>query len=659
MPDSLSSSTRDLACHFDLPITLVPTSLRWNERLGRPFDATVVMVTDALTIDATQWIGQPMGLTVGQQTEDPVALHGLVDTVKELDWHDELRRFEVRLVPWIGLLRYVGGCHIYQQKSVVDIIQAITADRGFSGQLETRLTSQYEPHAYRVQYNESELDFVSRLMEEEGLYYFFEYTESSHTLILCDDMGTHATVPNYDTLPFRGNVKPDDAAAVGDWSRERQFTTASVMLDDYDFQKPRVDLSVRQAASPTPKPWWRGWYSGRFFDPEQGQQLSRIQSEATVCHGQTIHVRSNVAAVHAGNRIKVVDHPDDPMNREYVLTSASLQIETSALSMAADSPPQRRWQADWTLQPTDIPFRLRQETPRPRMSGPQVACVVGPDDQEIWTDSFGRVKVQFLWDRMATGDDGSSCWLRVTQGWTGPNYGMISVPRVGEEVVVQFFNGDPDRPVITGRIGNASTMPPEALPEAQSKTIFRTRSTPGGDTQTFHELTFDDTKDAEAIYLHSERDFIREVENNDSLKVGFEKQDPGDQSIEVYHDRTVQVGGNQTSQADVKWHAQSGDDMSLQSSKKLSTQSDGAMSMTSGDTTKMKSAKTMSLDSDASLSIESADGMTIKAGADASVSAGTAVTIKAATKLTLSCGGSQIVLEPSMITIKGAMVMIN
>lgn len=661
MPDSilLSSETRELACHFDVPITLIPTSIRWNERLGRPFDATVVVVTDAQTIDATQWIGQPMGLTVGQNADDPVQLHGVVDAVKELDFNDEVRRLEVRLVPWVGLFRYVGGCHIYQEQSVVDIIQAMTSERGFSGQLESRLKSVYQPRAYCVQYNESDLDFVTRLMEEEGIYYFFEYTQSSHTLILCDDPATHQSAASHPTLPFRGTVKADDSAAVGDWTNERQFTTASVMLDDYDFQKPRVDLSVRQASSPTPKPWWRTQYSGRFFDPDRGQQLSRIQSEATICHGQSIGVRSNVVDVHAGNRLDIIDHPEDAMNRDYILTSSRLQIETAEMTVTQNAASLRRWEAEWTLQPADVPFRLRQETPLPRMSGPQVARVVGPEGQEIWTDSYGRVKVQFLWDRTASGDDGSSCWVRVTQGWTGPNYGMISVPRVGEEVVVQFFNGDIDRPVITGRIGNASTMPPEALPGAQAKTIFRTRSTPDGDTQTFHELTFDDTKDAESIYLHSERDFIREVENNDSLKVGFDKKDPGDQTIDVYHDRTVQVGGNQSNQADLKWHAQSGDDMSLESGKALSIQSEKAMSLTSSDTTAVKSSKAMSLDSGAAVSIQSSDAMTLKSGADAEVSAGAAITIKASTKLTLSCGGSQIVLEPSMITIKGAMVMIN
>jgi len=661
MPDSnlLSPSTRALACQTTLPITLVPTSIAWNERLGRPFEATVVVVTDSQSVAPEQWIGQPMGITVGQQSEEPVPLHGIIDAVKQIDVLDELCRFEVRLVPWIGLLRYVGGCRIYQQQSVVEIIQLIADERGFSGELDDRLTSRYSPRAYCVQYNESELDFITRLIEEEGIYYFFEYSESSHTLVLCDDVATHAAIASYPDLPYRGSVQPDDPASVGDWTSERQFTTGSRMLDDYDFQKPRVDLTVRQEASPTPKPWWREQYPGRFFDPERGQQLSRIQSEAILCHGQSTHVRSNVAAVHTGNRIHVTDHPDDQMNQDYLVTSSRLDIQTSELSVVPDAPFQRRWHADWTLQPVSIPYRLQQETPRPSMTGPQIARVVGPDDQEIWTDSFGRVKVQFLWDRTASGDDGSSCWVRVTQGWTGQNYGMMSVPRIGEEVVVQFFNGDLDRPVITGRIGNASMMPPESLPEAQAKTILRTRSTPEGNSDTFHELTFDDTKDAESIYLHSERDFVREVENNDSLKVGFEKQDPGDQSIDVFHDRTVQVGGSLSSHADEKWQADSGDDMSLKSGKELSVESDQAMSLTSGDTTSMKSSQAMTIESDAALSIQSADGLSVEAGAEATVNAGTEMTISATTKLTLSCGGSQIVLEPSMITIKGAMVMIN
>lgn len=656
---SLSPSTRELACRCDLPVELIPTSVRWNERLGRPFEATVVVITTADDLDPTDWIGQPMGIIVGQLSDEPVQLHGIIDAVKQLDYQDEICRLEIRLVPWIGLLRYVGGCRIYQQQSVVDIITSITGDRGFSGALDDRLSTAYQPRTYCVQYNESDLDFISRLMEEEGIYYFFEYTESSHTMVLCDDVVTHTTVTGYAALPFRGTVRPDDPAGIGDWTSERQFTTASIMLDDYDFQKPRVDLSVRQEASPTPRPWWRSQYPGRFFDSERGQQLSRVQSEATVCHGQTIGVRSNLAAIHSGNRVSVTDHPNDTMNRDYIITSASLNIDTGELSVESDSPLKRHWFSDWTLQPADVPFRLRQETQRPPMIGPQVATVVGPEDQEIWTDSFGRVKIQFAWDQLAAGDDGSSCWVRVTQGWTGQNYGMMSVPRVGEEVTVQFFNGDLDRPVITGRIFNASMMPPDSLPGNQAKTIMRTRSTPDGNAETFHELTFDDTKDAEAILLHSERDFVREVENNDSLKVGFDKQDPGDQTIDVFHDRTIQAGGKIRSQAGEQLQMESGDDMSMKSAKALSVDSDDAMSLTAGDTQSLKSGNAMTVESGAALSIKSSDGLKVNAGSDAVIEAGTELTISAATKLTLSCGGSQIVLDPSTVTIKGAMVMIN
>jgi type VI secretion system secreted protein VgrG len=189
-----------------------------------------------------------------------------------------------------------------------------------------------------------------------------------------------------------------------------------------------------------------------------------------------------------------------------------------------------------------VPFRLEQSTSKPRVYGPQIAKVTGKAGEEIWTDSLGRIKIQFPWDRLGTKDENSSCWVRVAQLWTGNTWGAFSLPRIGDEVVVEFVNGDPDQPLVTGRVHNAERMPPETLPDAQAKTVFRTRSTKGGDNTNFHELSFDDTLGKELIYFHSEFDFQRVVENNDSLKVGFDKKSPGDRIVEIYNNESIKVG---------------------------------------------------------------------------------------------------------------------
>jgi len=251
--------------------------------------------------------------------------------------------------------------------------------------------------------------------------------------------------------------------------------------------------------------------------------------------------------------------------------------------------------------------------------GPQIATVVGKAGEEIWTDAYGRIKVQFAWDLAGQNDDASSCWIRVTQPWTGKGFGAVSIPRIGEEVIVNFIDGDIDRPIVVGRVFNADRMPPEALADGQAKTVFRTRSTKEGEIDAFHELTFDDTADAESIYLHSERDFLRVVENNDALKVGFDKQDAGDQSIEIYNDQTVQVGVGS-----------------------------GAGS------------QTVEIAKDRSVTLDTgSDTLTVKQGDQSTEVTSGSITMEAGTAITLKCGGSSIEITPSGITIKSAQINLN
>lgn len=617
---SVSSDQRPLACTSPLGddvLTLV--SVQWTEHLGQPFEGSLELVSERDDIDALDLLGQSMTVRIGDADDTPAYLTGYVSTFAQIDRSEELCRYAITLVPWMELLRHVGGMKIFQEQTVVDIAKSIIADRGFSAEVDDRLTQVYRQRAYCVQYNESDFEFLSRLFEEEGIYYFFEYDDAQHTLVLCDDVSAHATVDGLAKLPYHEEVSDAAEKCVANWTTRREFSTASYVMRDYDFQKPLVDTTVRQNASDTPSVW--SWYQfpGRYFETDDGQNYARVRSEAQSANEQAIEVVTMAQRLQAGCLLSVESHPLDAMNQEYLIHGCELTVSATDLRPSGHAPSGTNYVARLKLQSSAMPFRSGLTTPRPIMPGPQIATVVGPDGEEIWTDSFGRIKVQFAWDVDAVGDDSSSCWMRVTQPWTGKGWGAMSIPRVGEEVIVQFIDGDIDRPIVMGRVYNAAHLPPETLADAQAKTILRTRSTKGGDVDSFHELSFDDTKDAEQIYLHSERDFDRVVENNETAKIGFDKQDSGDQTVEIYNDQklTVGVGSGEGSQ-------------------------------------------TIEIGKDRNVTIDAGnDTLSIQQGDRVVTAAAGGVTIEAQTTLTLKCGGSTIELSPSGITIQASLVQIN
>jgi len=618
---TITQSNRPLAVTTPLgDDALILTGVVWSEELGRPFHGELDLVSEQGDLDPADLLRQPVSIRLGSEPDDAKYLHGYVTELAQIGFSGGLHNYRATVVPWFGLLNHVGGSQVFQQQTAVEIAKAVIEARGFSGELDDRLTQTYRQRAYCVQHAESDFQFLSRLWEEEGIYYFFEYTKDQHTLVLCDDVSAHQSATSMDSLPYHAEADPESELCVSQWTSRRQFATASYILRDYDFQKPRAEMTVRQNASDTTSQW--AWYEfpGRYFETEDGQHYARVRSEAASANQQQASVSISSPGVQAGNLLTITSHPRDEINQEYLVTACSLNASGPNVSAGSD-PSQSGFHFASRLQTQSsaMPFRTQLITARPVMSGPQLATVVGPDGEEIWTDSFGRIKVQFAWDIVGTNDDSSSCWIRVTQPWTGKGWGAASIPRVGEEVIVEFLDGDVDRPIVIGRVFNADRMPPEGLADGQAKTIFRTRSTKKGDVDCFHELTFDDTKDAESIYLHSERDFQRVVENNDSLKVGFDKQDSGDQSIEIYNDQNVAIGvGSGTG------------------------------------------SQTIEIGQDRSTTIDAGDDtLTIKQGDRTLTAQQGAITIEAQTSITLKCGASTIELTPSGISIKSTQIDIT
>ncbi|MCY2962901.1 MAG: type VI secretion system tip protein TssI/VgrG, partial [Planctomycetota bacterium] len=420
-----------------------------------------------------------------------------------------------------------------------------------------------EPWEYCVQYRETAFQFVSRLMEHEGIYFYFIHEEHKHTLVLCDGIDSHGPVEGQATiffLPPSENVVRDES--VFEWATWREFQPAKAVLRDYYFETPATDLTVtlKSKLSPSQGSQEIFDYPGSFRKSGHGEHFSKIRVETWESQAEQVSLRSDARGLAAGWLFTLADHHRDDQNREYLIVASRYEIETHITRSRGAATIDLDYVSQHRVIPSATPFRPERLTVKPTVHGPQTAVIVGPQGDEIYSDKYGRVKVQFHWDRVGKLDQDSSCWIRVSQTWAGKKWGAVFLPRIGQEVLVDFLEGDPDQPIITGAVYNADQMPPYALPDNQTKSGLKTHSTKEGTDETYNELRFEDKKGAEEIYFHAERDFLRIVENNDVLKVGLEVKDAGDQTIVIHNNQSITIGNKDSkdgSQKSVIWKDQS------------------------------------------------------------------------------------------------------
>jgi type VI secretion system secreted protein VgrG len=340
---------------------------------------------------------------------------------------------------------------------------------------------------------------------------------------------------------------------VASWTASGEIASSRYVLKDFDFEKTSNCLSGSLLASANVDAGFSQAsyemfdYPGSYTVPNTGNALARARIESL--HGQCerIDAVTNARGLHPGGLFTLADHPRDDQNRDYLITFARYEVLGNQYESGT---------GDFAFEcrigaiGKEHPYRPLPVTPRPVVRGPQTAIVVGKAGEEIWTDKYGRIKVQFHWDRLGESDENSSCWVRVAQGWAGKGWGAMSLPRIGMEVVVSFLEGDPDQPLVTGCLYNSDAMPPYELPADQTRSTVKSRSSKGGDG--FNELRFEDKKGSEEVFMHAERDFLRVVKNDDVLKVGFETADKGDQKIDIKNDQSLTVGHDQTVKIDGK-----------------------------------------------------------------------------------------------------------
>ncbi|WP_414147505.1 type VI secretion system Vgr family protein [Erwinia sp. BNK-24-b] len=540
---------------FDRITVLLPVEglLFWKlsgrERLSESFELTVELLSTDARIDRKTLLGQPITVCIPTQGLTTTRyLNGKITQAGVYSQELSGTRYAVyRLVmePDLWPMKRDRNLRIFQGQTVVQILKTLLGEYGVT--VEDRLTGSYRVWDYCVQYQESSFDFISRLMELEGIYYGFRHEMDKHTMVLADSARQHQPFAGYEVIPYHatpsGGSTGEEGISV--WELQDSVTPGIYSIDDYDFRKPNAwMLQARQnPASPVPGQIDVYDWPGHFVDHDHGEFYARIRQEVWQVEHQQISAVGTALGLAPGSTFTLLNAPFFSDNGEYLTVSAYYDFEENRYASGSDGSTKHNIAIE--VIPSEVTFRAPPKTPWPRTHGPQTAKVVGPKGESIWTDKYGRIKVKFHWDRLAKGDDTSSCWVRVSSAWAGQGYGSIQIPRVGDEVVIDFINGDPDRPMVTGRVYNEGNMPPWGLPAAATQMGFYSRSK-DGHRDTANALRFEDKAGHEQIWIHAEKNMDTEVESCETHHVGVDrlKTVGRDEKVTIKRNRQANVGEN-------------------------------------------------------------------------------------------------------------------
>ncbi|HAC8134660.1 TPA_asm: type VI secretion system tip protein VgrG, partial [Salmonella enterica] len=537
------------------PQMLLFSSLNGSEALGSLFTYIVQLktpdtlnlgyVSPAANLPLKAMVGKDLCVNIELDGGGKRHISGLVTAARVVGHEGRSVTYELRMEPWVKLLTHTSDYKAFQNKTVVDILDEVLAEYPYP--VEKRLVESYPVRTWQVQYGETDFDFLQRLMQEWGIYWWFEHSEDSHTLVLADAISTHHACPDSPEVEWHQKGLKLDKAFIHTIIANESLRTGQWVLDDFDFKKPRSRLANTVA---NPRETGHASYEhyewpGDYFDKGEGEMLTRIRMEAQRSPGSRVHGAGNIRTLMTGYTFALMNHPTAELNQEYLLAQTTLFVQDNAQHSGQDQ--HFTFSTRFELHPTREVFRPQRTVSKPHTKGPQSAIVTGPAGQEIWTDQYGRVKVQFGWDRYGKMDENSSCWIRVSYPWAGKGFGMIQIPRIGQEVLVDFKNGDPDLPIIVGRTYNQDTMPPWGLPGMASQSGIFSHSLYGGPTNG-NMLRFDDKTGAEEVKFHAEKDLNTTVKNNETHTVNADRTKTiiHNETTKIHIDRTEDVFGKHT-----------------------------------------------------------------------------------------------------------------
>ena len=593
---------------------LLLTAMSGSEHLGAMFQYELDLVSEDPNIDVNKLLGDNMTVRLLLTNGQTRYFNGYVSRFSLVGEAEGTPRYRATLVPWLWFLTRHADCRIFQEQAVPDIVKEVFRQRGFSD-FEDGLTGSYRTWEYCVQYRETDFNFISRLMEQEGIYYYFKHENGKHTLVMCDSDSAHDSYPGYEKIryypPSGDAIRQEEH--ISDWSVDYQVQPGSYALNDFDFTKTKKALLTKsQVTRDHPAAESEIYdYPGEYTEYGDGENYAKARIEELQCGFEVARAAGNARGVACGYVFDLTDYPRDDQNRQHLITSVSYHLESDSFGSNTQGSGGATYSCTVTAIDVKQPFRPARATPKPSIQGPQTAIVVGKSGEEIWTDEYGRVKVKFHWDRYSKADENSSCWIRVAQVWAGKKWGSMYIPRIGHEVIVEFLEGDPDQPVITGRVYNGDAMPPYKLPANATMSTIKSNTSKGGGG--FNEIRFEDKKGEEQIFIHAQKQMDIRVKASRYESIG------GERHLNVEGDKKEMIKGNVHETLECKKATQIGETYSLTVTGDVSEKYEANHSeVTTGD-------------------------VYVK---------GENIVIEGGTNVTIKVGGSSIAIESGGITIK-------
>jgi type VI secretion system secreted protein VgrG len=649
----LTQETRSLKLKSPLgEDVLLLIGVKGQEELSRLFRFELELLSTDDNVKATDVVGKNVTFSINLADGSPRFFNGFVSQFGSGEEHEGRRTYRAEVVPWLWFLSQTSDCRIFQNKTVPQIIEQLFGDLSFSD-YEINLQQQHPPREYCVQYRESDFDFASRLMEEEGIFYYFRHEDGKHVLVLADHKGAYFDCKenSVDYPTDWGSRSLRDHLT--SWVHEFSFRPGRWAQTDYNFTTPSTSL-MSQSKTVLKVPGLDKYevydYPGTFPDKGVGGALTKLRMEEVESAHDIVQASSLCKTFTPGGRFTIGSHPSsDEEGKSYVVRSINHEAH-EIMSYEAGAAAPFEYSNKFTCIPDTVVFRAPRKTTKPVVHGVQTAVVVGPAGEEIYTDEFGRVKVQFHWDREGKKDENSSCWVRVSQIHAGNGFGSMNLPRMGEEVILSFLEGNPDRPIITGRVYHKESMPPYGLPDSKIICGMKSKTYKGSG---YNEYCMDDTPGKELIREHGqydkdstiEHDLREHVLNNRSRDVSVNETVSigSNQSISVGADRKVDVGGKQTITVGGN-HSES-----IGANHELTISAQQSTSISSSQKIVVGADRTTSINANDQLNVSSK--LTIGAGGD--------IEISSDSKITLTVGGSSITIEDAKISIKSTTVLIE
>jgi type VI secretion system secreted protein VgrG len=625
-----------------------------SEGISEPFKFLLHMRSQSTSLAAATIIGQPVTITMAVTGGPTRYFNGIVNRFVQTGQNVDFALYQAEVVPKLWLLTLSRNRKIYQAKSVTDIVKAVLGAAGVTFSAKT--TGTYAALDYCVQYDETDFDFISRLMEGAGIFYFFTFANGTHTMVLADATSAHVACTGADKIRFVPQV--DDMSPIDTVSRfehEHRLVLKTATLSDHDYLNPSTSLLATSAGTLGSGTDFE--YPAGHLTASAGTNLAKIRVQANQVAAQTLRGDSFAYAFSAGTKFTLSGHFVTALNTSFVLRRIHHTARDNLYSNSFEA------------FPATVPFRSQRSTPRPRAIGSETALVVGSKGEEIWTDKYGRIKVQFYWDRDGKKTDTSSTWIRVAQPVAGKGFGALFLPRVGQEVVVSYLNGDPDRPIVTGAVYNGENSPPVTLPASQTQSSFKTRSSKSGTAG--NELRFEDKKGSDQFYMHAQKDMVIAIENaltttittadetvtltKGNRTVALKK---GNDSLTVAGTRTKKVTGNETVTNSAKYtHTVTGD-YALKVNGKLTISASGGITFSSSGAVSMSAGTSLTNKAGTTLVNQAGTNLTNKAGVNMTNQASVQMNNKGA-MITSKASAMHTVEAGALLTLKGALAKIN